>query len=300
MKKYFGSLIILPILLFSLSMGALALQTESVLVFDNASDSSVMPKKFRCNEGLDISASGQFSAKELKQLLQDIPAKPNKVWVIDLRQESHGFVNGIPVTWFSDQNSINKYKTPLQIARHEKALLQELEEQEKICVYTLKKLQRGKITAVNPVQIIPRLVQTEQELVNELGANYQRFYVLDHNRPDDINVDAYVSFIKNTLKPGDWMHFHCRGGKGRSSTFIAMYDMIHNAKHLSFDEIMQRQVAMGNIKLHMQPNKPEKIWKIETAKQRYIFLQKFYAYALDPDGYATHSWSEWLERCSRK
>ena len=33
-----------------------------------------------------------------------------------------------------------------------------------------------------------------------------------------------------SLKPGDWVHCHCHGGDGRTTTFLALFDMVHWAK----------------------------------------------------------------------
>lgn len=288
--------ILLVALLISLiSNGVTAVGSEQFLVFDKNAAAGEIPRRFRADQGMDVSASGQFSAEELSELLCAIPIEESKVWIIDLRQESHGFVNGQPVTWYAGQNSANLNKSAAQIHKEETALLTALAHQPTITVYELKKLADGEVAAEHPKQIKPKLVESEQQLVNNSGANYLRFYVLDHNKPDDQEVDKYVDFIKNTLKPGDWQHFHCRGGKGRSSTFIAMYDMILHAKHDTFEQIMQRQEAMGNKKFIDAPTSPEKIWKAQAAKDRYLFLQKFYNYSKDSNGYAKTSWTAWLK-----
>lgn len=290
-KRY---ILLLALFIPLVSCGEFAVSEDPKLVFDPTAASGVIPKKYRTNQGLNVSASGQFSAAELQQMLQAIPIAPQKIWIVDLRQESHGFINGMPISWYNDQNTANKNKTPNQIARQEKTLLENLRHDSTVTVYTLNKLDDGKSTAIDPITLVSHLIESEEELVTKLNANYKRFYILDHHRPDDFAVDDYVNFVKNVLKPGEWLHFHCRGGKGRSSTFIVMYDMILNGKNTSFVDIMRRQEAMGNTKLDATPTKTGKLWKTGAARERFVFLQKFYAYVTDPNGYVKSNWTDWL------
>lgn len=293
-----NALLMLSILLITtvvISHKAFALDKCAYLVLDHADIDWDIARKFRTDYGMAVSASGQFSEEELHKLLSSIPTPKQHIWILDLRQESHGFINGIPVTWYARRNSANIHRNAKEIEANEQKLLNQLSHQPIATVYTIKKLPNGEFRPENPQQIKIKTVQSEQQLVASVGANYYRFYVLDHHRPDDQTVDEYVKFIKHKVQPDDWLHFHCRGGKGRSSTFIAMLDIIKHAATTSFDEIMQRQVDMGNINLDAVSNKPEKRWKAKASKERYQFLQKFFTYVKDPEGYAKRSWSEWLQ-----
>lgn len=151
----------------------------------------------------------------------------------------------------------------------------------------------GKIAIDRPVTLLPELVETEQQLVTSLGAQYERIHVMDHNKPDDLAVDKFVYFVKNRVKAKNWLHFHCRGGRGRATTFLAMYDIINNAHKVSFNEIIQRQMQIGGTNLKPLPLAKDKLWKVKLAKERYEFLKKFYAYVLDPNGYQVKTWSVW-------
>lgn len=268
--------------------------TDAVLVIDRVDNlTNVTVKQFRITD-LKASASGQFSAVELNKIFSLIPAPKQNVWIIDLRQESHGFINGTPVTTYVNQNRLNANKSSAQIMQEEQSLLTGIAKQPNVKLYTLKKLSGGEVSVGEEVTIVPHKVQSEQQLVTSMHAKYYRLYVLDHHRPEDHEVDSFVNFIKHTVKPDDWLHFHCRGGKGRSSTFIAMYDMLRNAQTDSFISIMQRQADNGNKQLDQFSDAPEKQWKLAPAKDRYEFLQKFYVYVADPDGYVVRDWSSWL------
>ena len=268
------------------------MNTNSILVFDRLESEAKIAKKYRVIKDLRVSGSGQFSADELYKLLVAIPAPKNHIWIIDLRQESHGFIDGIPISWYKNQNTGNINKTASQIKKEEEKLLTDLSKQKSVAVYTLRKLDDGNVMVDKPTTMIPELVESEEQLVTSLGAHYKRLYVLDHNKPDDQEVDNFIDFIRK-VKAQDWLHFHCRGGKGRSSTFIAMYDIILNSQKSTFVQIMQRQAKLGNIKLNELPTSKNKLWKSAAAKERYEFLKRFYIYVIDPAGYATHSWAAW-------
>ncbi len=287
------------VMIFGIS-GVFAMDCEPILVFDRTDSDWIVTKKFRANYGLNASASGQFSAQELEQLFEAIPIAKDYIWIVDLRQESHSFINGLPISWYTYRNTANFDKSAAQILRVENNLLEKLRKQSVIEVFELKKSADGAAFGENPVSYPTTLIQSEQQLIATQGAQYKRFYVLDHHKPSDITVDQFVHFIKNQVKAYDWLHFHCRGGKGRSSTFIAMYDMIINAHNTNFDVIMQRQVDMGNISLDIAPPKPGKMWKLDASTDRYNFLKQFYAYVVDPAGYAKHSWSAWLKQAAHR
>lgn len=292
-RKFLSISTVIVLTVTFLSSAGAAVMGSATLVFDSITAEAKIAKQYREVADLRASASGQFSADELYKLLAAIPANKSQIWIIDLRQESHGFIDGIPVSWYVDQNTVNINKSPAQIQKEETKLLFNLSKQKTITVYTLNKLGGGKASLGPAVTMIPELVETEQQLVTSHGANYKRIYVLDHNKPDDQEVDQFISFIRK-VKPQDWLHFHCRGGKGRSSTFIAMYDMIRNAPKFTYKQILNRQNKFGSIKLDVIPTREDKLWKADAAVERNEFLQKFYCYVKDPNGYQVRSWGSWL------
>lgn len=148
-------------------------------------------------------------------------------------------------------------------------------------------LPKGK--SINTISEInnPESVQTEEELAKNLGMSYLRITVTDHEKPLDDQVDLFVESVKN-LPQDIWLHFYCRGGAGRTTTFMAMYDMMHNAKNVSFEDIMKRQTLIGGSDLLKGEDQDE-------SQDRLNFMNVFYNYCKDnKDGFQT-SWSEWLK-----
>ena len=134
----------------------------------------------------------------------------------------------------------------------------------------------------------PKTVQTEEEVVKAAGLGYFRLTIPDHLKPQNEEVDRFVAFVRDLL-PGTWLHFHCRAGIGRTTTFMALYDMMRNGKALSLDDILQRQVAVGGKYLTASDADAD-----ENKAERAKFLQQFYDYAKsNQDGFKT-SFSAWL------
>jgi len=142
-----------------------------------------------------------------------------------------------------------------------------------------------------PKPLWVKRVQTEKELVESLGAKYLRTPIADHMRPTDQQVDALVTFFKNMPK-GTWVHYHCSAGRGRTTTLLAMIDMMKNAQKETLKQIIARQALHGGIDLL---NPPMTEWKREVIEDRSAFARKFYQYCVENPNFDI-SWSEWLQK----
>lgn len=249
------------------------------------------PKKFRVNSSINVSASGQFSEKSLESVL---PKMRGIIWIVDLRQEPHGFIRGLPVSWFGPQNRLNKGLSLSEIEKREKALLSHLKAQKNILIHAIVKKEAGSIVETKTKEVAVSQVETEQALAERCHLKYVRIPVLDHHRPKDEEVDFFVDFVK-TLPEDAWLHFHCRGGIGRSSTFMMMIDILKNAKRESLETISERNIQLGGSNLFKQINEKNMLWKKEAALLRGDFISAFYHYARDPEGYPRVSWQKWRE-----
>jgi hypothetical protein len=67
---------------------------------------------------LNISASQQFSEHNLPLLVKAIDTSL-PITVVDLRQEFHGFINGLAVSWIDLKNNVNKGLTREQVLKDE-------------------------------------------------------------------------------------------------------------------------------------------------------------------------------------
>jgi hypothetical protein len=236
---------------------------------------------------LKMSGSSQFSEGGLKRIKDRLPGE--RVVVVDLREESHGLMNGIPVSWKGEHNWANRGKSLDEVLADEREKLDALLSKKKVSVTRI--LEKDDLEEFMEETPIVKTARTEQEVCKAAGVGYLRIPVTDHCRPSDKTVDEFVKFYKG--RPGDlWLHFHCKEGKGRTSTFLALCDMMHNAKKVSFDDIVQRQHLLGGTNLLALI--PPESWKYQPSSERAQFVRKFYEYCkVNSDGYRT-GWSAWL------
>ena len=69
--------------------------------------------RFLTEEGM--SGSAQFSADQFHSLAGRLREQSGNVWIVDCRLESHGFVNGIAVSWCDENNGANLGRTAEEI-----------------------------------------------------------------------------------------------------------------------------------------------------------------------------------------
>jgi len=109
-------------------------------------------------------------------------------------------------------------------------------------------------------------------------------------RPTSEAVDRFVEFVRSQPDDG-WIHI--RGGSNDKATtaFMAMADMMRNAKEVPFADVLMRQRAnFGSDLLHTGPATAEG-WRDSSRLKE--FLRRFHEYARkDVDGFET-PWSVW-------
>lgn len=258
------------------------------LVLDAINYNDILPKNFRKTtdlkilegkdlnlkglEKLNISGSQQFSGNNLPILVKAIGTSL-PITVVDLRQESHGFINGYAVSWADAKNNANVGLTKEQVLSDEANKLKSIKLNEPISFYNHPK-----------VTIVPTKVQDENQLVTSNSLSYNRITVRDGGIPTDDMVDYFIESVK-TLPKDSWVHFHCKQGIGRTSTFMIMYDMIRNYKEVNADNIIKRQIALANYKQSTEDS--------FYSDERMNFLQKFYEYCQKNGDSFNVKWSEW-------
>lgn len=210
---------------------------------------------------------------------------------LDLRQESHGYLNDNSINLTTKNNGINAGKTDQDSLDSEKNWLNSLGQQKSIAdVLTNKQFKKREFTKGQTIPV--KNVENEETVVTNAGFQYERLMVQDHTRPRNEDVDSFVDFVKH-VPSRTWIHIHCRGGDGRTTTFMAMFDMLHNANKVSFEQIIQRQAAVEpHYDLFEIDRKNSQL--AENYKKRLIFLEKFYRYSRASLRGYHGTWSQWL------
>ena len=233
-------------------------------------------------DNLNISGSSTFSQLELAKMLTQLPA--DRLIIVDLRLESHGYLDGMAVSWYGAFNRANVGKSPAEVETIERELLDQ----------TL--LGPAKVARLNPDKSIGSTIElnvthalTEAELTKLFGVKYFRVQSPDYVKPTDENVDQFLAFYKKLPKDA-WLHFHCHAGEGRTTVFMAMIDMLRNARQVSYDDIMARQWLIGGQDIRTATSADP--WKQAVYAERAQFTKDFYTYVTQRDNEAI-TWTEW-------
>lgn len=268
------NLIVAVALIFNTSQ-ALA-KDVNLLTFDiteNKKDS--MPRNFRDLSALGINAiaSAQFSEKQLQEVRKKYPN--DKITIIDLRREDHGFVNGEAVIWHSVFEQENRGKKLSEISSEENERLNLLQKDGQVVVSKIVKRDRknGWYKEIEPQIVQVSQVESEENLAKKNDFSYQRFLIRDFDVPDDAELSKMVNFIKN-LPQDQKLYVHCAGGKGRTGLFLILLDISKNAKNSSLKEIYERQHKLGAARL--DEISEDESWNKEIAVRRLKMIEDFY------------------------
>lgn len=263
---------------------------SAVWNFRSTNDLSGLPSAVNTRGLRELRLSGSASFSSQAQV-----ADLSRLWngsfhVIDLRQEPHAIVDGLPVTWVTGKNWANMGKSREEALDHERALIEKFRhEEEPSTLQSCEDIEKGRPPAT--VTLRGELATDEASLVKGAGGGYTRLTVSDHLRPRDEDVDLFITTVRQ-MAPGTGLHVHCKGGMGRTMTHMAMYDMLHNAGAVSVEDILARQAALeGGYDLAKPRGNPA---TQAFHEDRLAFLNGFHAFAkANPKG-QPQTWSEWL------
>lgn len=232
-----------------------------------------LPRNFRIFDDLKISASGQPSTSGLVFLYNELRQHTDgKIYIVDLREESHGFANGFPVSYYINKNLANFFKPRNQIENIESELLTDMLGRQ----VDLLPLGNEDKKLFKPLNLVVNNVETERQKADELGFIYVRFPVTDMFFPQPEIVDQFINFVAN-LKENDWVHFHCQAGHGRTSTFTVMYEILKNPEK-SLEDICTEQQAKGGSDLLTYNNGNKHDYYVEAHNSRAESLMEFFDY----------------------
>jgi len=239
---------------------------------------------------LRASGSGEFTPEGLKLLLA---RTRGPVTVFDLRQETHIFVNELPVSWYATNDWVNVGRSQSAIEADEASRVELLKPGSEIAVRPGQPVKKGSAASAAPQRVTVESASTEHDIVDAGGASYVRLTITDHARPLNEEVDRFILAVR-ALPENAWAHFHCEAGLGRTTTFMVLYDMLRNANRVSLEDIITRQKILGNNYDVLQPAEPAN-WKASHMADRAAFVRAFYDYArANPNG-RPQLWSEWLK-----
>lgn len=265
--------------------------------FDRASskelpDTSYVPSR-EGFDGLRMSGSARFSAGQLAYLADWLKQKAgNKpVFIVDLRSESHGIINGHHMAWFGLQNWANIGKTTEEVLPDEQQQLNSIKGQ--TILYGKIGSSTNYVMADSTYAVVAQAL-TEREAVEAYGLRYRRFAALDHTFPTDAIIDDFLAFFRS-LPQDCWLHFHCYAGQGRTTLFMCLTDMLCNPG-VALKDILYRQCLIGGISMYnVGIGKPQ--WRQDLYTEIKQMMPVFYQYVREnrSNGYSVR-WSDWKKR----
>lgn len=232
-------------------------------------------------DSLRISGSGALRERTLLQGMKQTGAKPSDIYIIDLLGENETFIDGRPSHWFNwvvkDGVIEAPYKTSLSFSSLRDNWF-----------WALRR-------ALYPYPKKPH-IESEEQMAHRMGYHYLNLSVVRKQLYPPKTVDLFIEFVQN-LPPEAWLHFHCYSGCSRTTSLMIIYDILKNGDKVPFDEIVERQWALGGTNINdTKPRLFGATWKKEALIKRKAMLEDFYTYRNDPEGYGKLTWSEWLEK----
>jgi len=243
-------------------------------------------------DALRCSASAEFSGRGLPLIKEKILAHAGQdavIYIVDLRKESHGFVNGdIPVSSYAKRNWGNRGLSTAEVSQAEEKLLRSIVGRK--LTFVPKGGTDTKILTECTTKV--EQAETESSIAAKNGMRYKRIAVTDQAAPTAENIDEFMAFYAQ-LPPKAWLHFHCHAGHGRTTSFVVFYDILRNPD-MTLEDIAARQYALGGTDL-LHPDE-KKAWKIEEARKRAEQIRKFYAYVQAERGANfNRTFSQWIQ-----
>ncbi|GAB6037084.1 protein-tyrosine-phosphatase [Fundidesulfovibrio butyratiphilus] len=241
-------------------------------------------------EALRVSGSAQPTPEAFAE---SVAALAPKVLVVDLREESHLFLDNRPVSLFGWRNWANRGLDAAAIEASEHALARALQGRRRVCAVTpLSKGDDGFIAEGVTERLDFSRARTQAQVLAELGLESVRLPVTDHTPPSPRTVDAFLALLA-ALPADTWTHLHCHAGEGRTTVFLALYDMLRNARRVAFEDILARQTLLGGADLARTSVRPA--WKEPFYRERAALVRRFYDYARTQDPART-TWSQYLRQ----
>jgi Inositol hexakisphosphate len=281
-------------------------RTGSYLVYD-VPDDTPGKEHFRSGRTLvehPFSASGshQLDTKRLTEILKsEVVARyhPSNIFLVDLREETHGFLDGRAVSWYADNDFANVGQPLPWIIADEAYRLALVQKQRAARVFEIetdwadnREQERKKPTSYQDIAVVK--AETEEMVSRGLGAKlgcpvtYVRIPVTDHCAPTKAALKQLREDVWEKMSSNSWVHFHCHGGDGRTTTFLALFDMLcwkPKGSPPSLEAFACRQCELftyyldpkgpGCGKCKPQPITKATKWKLPLAEKRWAVLEAF-------------------------
>jgi hypothetical protein len=215
-------------------------RTGSYLIYDDHVDSNNVCGPTNLRKGTDLpdpqfraSGSHQLNVGRLATALKSVNPSGGRLYLVDLREETHLYCDGDAVSWYADKDFANVGQSLEWIVTEEKAQRDKIKSAPvtQIFCITDEDPQTGNVTPTGYREVDVKSAATEEDVAATFSfrPQYIRIPVTDHCMPSEDALNRFVNLCKN-LNSKDWVHCHCHGGDGRTTTFLTLFDMVNWAK----------------------------------------------------------------------
>lgn len=236
---------------------------------------------------LNIHASGFINFNEFKSRIS--PQDYKKVYVINLLDDDIYYYKNRCLRWYGLGYKKEDLGEPLF---HHKKL--------KYCYKSFLRF----IYQAPPKEKIstdPSLVQTEREIVETLNISYAMPL---KGRANWLEKQDYISDIIRffeSLPKEAILCVHCAHGKGRTTTFLALYDIFKYRDKLTLQQVADRHYCLNREDILDTTVWENGSWTQEALLARKELLTRFHLYMTSGEaGYPHLSWEEWSQAYSLK
>ncbi len=141
----------------------------------------------------------------------------------------------------------------------------------------------------------PADIETESQILDQQGIHYVKFDLARQHFASKWDFIDNAIALFESLPSNTWIHFHCAGGRGRTTTLMIMYDIFRNAKTTSLDDILSHHLCLGGENIQNIHVIPDGSWSKRNLVGRFRLLETFHKYMTSPDGYPHNTWFKWLD-----
>lgn len=210
-------------------------------------------RNFRVDAELKLAGSSQPSPEAFQTLRERLAPygalETVTVWDVDLRQESHGFLNGLPVSWHGPANALNKGKGTEAVRQDEKNRLAGAVGTD-VVVTPMGK--HDVSLGLKPLSLHVTEYATEEQVALAAGFRYVRVAATDMVWPEPQAVDDFLRFYDSLPADRGWLYFHCHAGHGRTTTFMILTELLARSGE-SAEQAIARQKGLGGADLSKGP-----------------------------------------------
>lgn len=136
-------------------------------------------------------------------------------------------------------------------------------------------------------------LRTEQEITKELGIEY---LMPLKGSGEWLNNDQFIEdtirFFES-LPNNSHLYVHCAHGRGRTTSYLVLYDIFKNAKKIPLKDIADRHYCLGREDVLNTDVWVKGTWTQEALDARKDLMVRFYDFMTDTKGYGHQSWTQW-------